>query len=264
MHWGQLRHSYAALRRAHQAGVSRVLAVSADSREARNLITARRHWKGPVKIFVGWGLHPEGPPPPSSAVADWFEQIEAARATIDAIGEVGLPFYSRPTVETFRRWQSIFAELTGLADRLDLPLVIHAVHDSAAPALRMLDRQRRPALFHWLKAPPAVVDAIVQAGHYISLTPEVSWKPRDQALARQVPAAQLLVETDAPWPHGAAPSQPSDVILTYRALAALRPDVDWPRQIALNFSRYLFGPKSDRRPAEGTRPQPAREQGHGG
>ncbi len=48
------------------------------------------------------------------------------------------------------------------AVELDLPVLLHAVHDRAETVFRMLQTYRvRKAVFHWLKAPAPVVNAIV-------------------------------------------------------------------------------------------------------
>jgi TatD DNase family protein len=47
-----------------------------------------------------------------------------------------------------------------------------------------------------------VTRAIVDHGYYISVTPEACYRQRDRELVAAVPLANLLVETDGPWPYG--------------------------------------------------------------
>ena len=58
------------------------------------------------------------------------------------------------------------------------------------------------AVFHWHKAPLDVTRAIVDAGHFVSVTPEVVYRERDRELVEAVSLDSLLVESDAPWPYG--------------------------------------------------------------
>ena len=43
--------------------------------------------------------------------------------------------------------------------------------------------------------------AIVDAGYFVSATPEVVYRERDRAMVGAVPLESLVVETDAPWPY---------------------------------------------------------------
>jgi TatD DNase family protein len=47
-----------------------------------------------------------------------------------------------------------------------------------------------------------VTQAIVQQGYFISVTPETCYRARDRELVAAVPLANLLLETDGPWPYG--------------------------------------------------------------
>ena len=87
------------------------------------------------------------------------------------------------------------------ARRTDLPLILHAVHDMARPCLERLQAYGvKRAVFHWLKAPDFVAQAIAEAGYYASLTPEYICFERDQRLAGFFAIDRLLLETDGPEP----------------------------------------------------------------
>jgi TatD DNase family protein len=80
-------------------------------------------------------------------------------------------------------------------------------------ALEALKRHRiERAVFHWHKAPIDVTRAIVDAGYFVSVTPEVVYRERDRELVEQVPMTSLVVESDAPWKYegefGGSPSGP--------------------------------------------------------
>ena len=57
------------------------------------------------------------------------------------------------------------------------------------------------AVFHWHKAPAEVTREIVEAGYYVSVTPEVVYRERDREMVEWLPLESLLVETDGPWPY---------------------------------------------------------------
>jgi TatD DNase family protein len=154
---------------------------------------------------MAFGIHPEGFWDEREA-KNTRRRIRNHRSEIVAIGEVGLPYYSLskarqsqgPLAVHLKRLEPFVA----LAQELDLPLILHAVHQSVAPTLELLQRHGiSKAHFHWLKAPAPVVKQLAAADYYISVTPEVCYRRRDQELVRLVPKHLLLVETDAPWPY---------------------------------------------------------------
>ena len=133
-------------------------------------------------------------------------QVAAHHARIVGIGEVGLPWYSLgvdpdPDARMARGVQRLH-RLLNMAVRWDLPVALHAPHGAAAEALGALkQRGIERAVFHWHKAPDEVTRAIVDAGYFVSVTPEVVYRERDRRVVELVPLDSLLVETDAPWAY---------------------------------------------------------------
>jgi TatD DNase family protein len=101
------------------------------------------------------------------------------------------------------RSRGVLARMAQVARELELPMILHAPQESAAAALGIIaDAGVTRAVFHWHKSDDATTRAILEAGYFISITPEVVYRERDRALAGLVPLAQLLVETDGPWQYG--------------------------------------------------------------
>lgn len=234
--------------RAHRAGVVRAVGVGSDAKSGEKLLRLKQ--KHPDFIEVAFGYHPEQP-------VEWeqveivLRQIREHRDSLCGVGEVGLPWYSLSPEERERapdpEHLSVLERFLQTAVELDLPVLLHAVHDRAETVFRMLQAQGvRKAVFHWLKAPAAVVDAIVGAGYYVSVTPEVCYRQRDRELVQRIPAPSLLLETDAPWKYGgpfrSRPAEPAWVRRTAEAVSQVR-GISLPqlaRQTTANASR-LFG-----------------------
>ncbi|MCX7570990.1 TatD family hydrolase [Tumebacillus sp. DT12] len=179
-------------------GVESVIAVATDVRSCHRTLELQRRHPDFVRAALGW--HPEQALPKRSEREEIFALIQNEQPSLAAIGEVGLPHYSQ--TEHLAGYQELLAEFAVLAAETGLPLVLHAVHDKAGLALQVLERHSGVrAHFHWLKADAPALDALLAAGHIVSVTPEVCWRERDQELARRVPLAQLLIETDGPWPY---------------------------------------------------------------
>jgi TatD DNase family protein len=213
------------LARAAEAGVTRVVVVGGDpaSNEAVVALAASR-----PAVRPALGFHPERLDLGDAELDAVEAQVVAHRpAGLVALGEVGLPWYSlegRPDAATLAaRGRERLARLLALAARLDLPVSLHAPHDTAADALELLDRAGgRPAVFHWHKAEPAVTRRIVDAGHFVGITPEVAYRDRDRALVQAVPLSQIVAESDGPWPYRGRRGEPSMVADVVAAIAGVR------------------------------------------
>lgn len=184
------------------AGVAGVLAVATDYASCQTVLRLKAY--APDFVHIAFGYHPEQPLPTASERNRLFQLIQKERSNLSAIGEVGLPHYRlrELSVKQTEPYEQLLKQFAELARDERLPLALHAVHDKAATALEILrETGVHKAYFHWLKAPHDVIRAIVAAGYYISVTPEVCYRSRDQALVRLVPLNHLLVETDGPWPY---------------------------------------------------------------
>jgi len=135
------------------------------------------------------------------------QQLADHHHEIVGLGEVGLPWYSLPdapdAATAMARGRERLHRLLWLAARYDLAVALHAPHGAAAGALEALRAHGiERAVFHWHKAPADVTRAIVDAGYFVSVTPEVVYRDRDREMVEGTPLESLLVETDAPWRFG--------------------------------------------------------------
>jgi len=180
-----------------------VIAVGCDPPTNERVLRASA--QHPKAVWACLGYHPEWRELDGEALEQVEAQVAAHHYRIVALGEVGLPWYSlekaENPAEVMARGRERLGRLLELAHRYDLPVVLHAPHDAAAEALGLLKQNGiERAVFHWHKAPGEVTREIVEAGYYVSVTPEVVYRDRDRELVSWVPLESLLVETDAPWP----------------------------------------------------------------
>jgi TatD DNase family protein len=161
--------------------------------------------KAPRGVWACVGFHPDW-----ALTDDELERVEQQvgehHGRIVAIGEVGLPWYSlagaADPASLMAQGRARLDRLLTLAARYDLAVALHAPHGAAVGALEALKRHRiERAVFHWHKAPGEVTRAIVDAGFFVSVTPEVVYRDRDRELVAQVPIGSLLVESDGPWKY---------------------------------------------------------------
>jgi TatD DNase family protein len=193
-----------AVTRAVEHNVWSIVAVGCDP--ASNLRTLEAAASNGKMVWPAFGFHPEWTHLTDDELAAVEGQVAQQHSRLVALGEVGLPWYSLdgaadpPSLMT--RGRRRFARLLELARRFDLPVVVHAPHGAAKRALDIMRAQHiERAVFHWHKAPEEVTRAVVDAGYFVSVTPEVVYRERDRDLVENVPLESLLVESDGPWPY---------------------------------------------------------------
>ena len=165
-----------------------------------------------------------------------------------AIGEAGLDYHydnsPRDAQEQGFRAHIAAARETGL------PLVIHAreADDDVAKILREETRKGAfPAVLHCFTGGRDLAFTGIELGLYVSFTGILTYKKTDElrAIARDLPADRILVETDSPY---LAPGkfrgkrcEPAYVTETARVLAETRgvPPDDIARQTTENFFRLF-------------------------
>jgi TatD DNase family protein len=186
------------LTRARAAGVERMLTVGTDLRSSRAAVAlAEQH----VGVYAAVAVHPH-------AAADVSPETYAAlgelarHPRVVAIGETGLDFGGRSApVEAQRR--ALRAHLA-LAHERGLPLIVHC-RDAHAALLEMLAEVETPVVMHAFSGAVEAARECAARGYFISLAGPLTFKRADRlaAVAREVPASALLVETDAPvlTPH---------------------------------------------------------------
>lgn len=192
------------LSRALTSDVWGVVAVGCDA--VTNAVTLAAAASAPKAVWACLGLHPEWTGLTGADVDQVEAQLAEHHSRAVALGEVGLPWYCLEQMPDAAWWMaeslSRLRRLLRVATRYDLPVVLHAPHGAATAALDALKQEGiERAMFHWHKAPADVTRAIVDAGYFVSVTPEVVYRARDREMVERLPLDSLLVESDAPWPY---------------------------------------------------------------
>ncbi len=214
------------LERARSSGVTALLNISTRASEW-DAVTATAHRE--ADVWASIGIHPHE----ADAHADIDTARLVARAQADerviGIGETGLDyFYDHSDRDQQRR--SFISHIA--ASRITgLPLIVHtrdAEDDTAAILAEEMGKGGFPALIHCFTASADFAAKVLDLGLYISISGIVTFKnAKDlQAVARDIPADRLMVETDAPFlapvPHRGKQGEPAFVADTARFVAGLR------------------------------------------
>ena len=222
---GLVENQQAVLDRARAAGVGGFLNISTRHSEWDRVVgTAQRE----DDVWASVGIHPHE--------ADAHENLgreillEATKADrVVGIGETGLDYYYEKSDRQVQ--QALFRMHIGIARDTGLPLIIHARDAEDDTAAILADEKEKgafPALIHCFTASADFGRKVLEMGLSISISGIVTFKnAKDlQAVAAQIPAERLLVETDSPFlspvPHRGKPCEPAFVRNTAEFLADLR------------------------------------------
>jgi TatD DNase family protein len=211
------------IQRAKMQGLSGIVAVSATTSTCIN--TLRLQQNNNDFVHAALGIHP----------TEFFDQdieasinlIKANSTQCVAIGEIGLDYWHkfvRNDKTQKERQNEFFVRQLKLARELDLPVSIHSRGAWDDCSKLALQHGSGKGVFHWYSGPLDVLDAIIDAGYYVSCTPAIEVSPELRQAMAKTPLDRILVETDSPvWIRSLnRPSEPVDVQLTLQHLAELK------------------------------------------
>jgi len=209
---------------AAEVGVSHVLCVAVDLESYPGVIALARQFPN---VFASVGIHPNGEHEARDTSLEEMCEL-AADPRVVAIGETGLDYYHQKGDTSLQHAR--FRLQIQAAIAAGKPLIVHT-RDAAADTIRLLREEgaeRVGGVMHCFVEDWPTAAAAMELGFYISFSGIVTFRNATalQEVARQVPLARLLVETDAPWlapvPRRGKPNEPAYVRHTAEFLAALR------------------------------------------
>ena len=205
---------------ARAAGVQLQLCIGVDQAHIHEVLSlAERE----ADVWATVGQHPDA----AAGSLDWIEPLLSHHRVV-GVGETGLDYFHAEDPVVQARQRESFEHQLQLAERHDLPVVVHtrAAEEDTLELIRRYPQVR--GVLHCFTESWALASAALDLGYYISISGIVTFRNGEnvRAVARQVPADRLLVETDAPWlapvPHRGKQNQPAFVKDTAAYLAGLR------------------------------------------
>lgn len=227
--------------RAVAAGVGHLIVVG-ESRGAADQALALASEDARVSATAGY--HPHVAAEWDGAAAEWLA-VRLSDERVVAAGEMGLDYHYDYSPRD--RQRVAFEAQMEIAAAAGKPAVIHSrdADDDVAAVLR--NHPATVAVLHSFSSGPAVLDAGLSLGHYVSFSGMITFKSwRQDDAIRRVPTERLLVETDAPYlapvPHRGKRNEPALVVHVAERLAAvLGLSLDEVARITTANARRLFG-----------------------
>lgn len=227
---GSQAETLAALERAREAGVTRILAVGgSESLDAGALLAAKLG--GGVNVNVALGRD-----------RDQYAQAWAPPAAeAVAVGEIGLDYHYDP--EHRKEQRELVSLQLEYASQVGKPVVIHT-RDADDDTLGILREIPSKGVIHCFTGTPRFCRELLDLGFMISISGIVTFRAADNVResALVVPDDRILIETDSPFlapvPMRGKANEPSFIVHTAKFLAALR-KTDFADFAALTFSNAL-------------------------
>ena len=156
-----------------------------------------------------------------------MEEIAKNNKKIVAVGEIGLDYYWDKSFVELQ--QEIFIKQIKLANRLNLPIVVHdrEAHKDCFDILKA-ENSGSEVLFHCFSGSVEFMRECVKQGWYIALGGVVTFKNaiKMKDVAREVPLDKLVLETDSPYltpvPYRGKPNTPAYVKYVAEEIANIR------------------------------------------
>lgn len=170
------------------------------------------------------GFHPCADHAPDETTTEgaheWEEVSALARHDkVVAIGETGLDYFHENTEASRAHQTVLFKKHINLAVEVAKPLMLHVrsskgSDDAYYDALEILKEvgYAGRANFHFFSGSAECMQAIVNAGHTVSVDGPITFVAEYDDMIRAVPLDKIMVETDAPYaapkPYRGKPCEP--------------------------------------------------------
>jgi TatD DNase family protein len=230
--------------RARAAGIERMVTISTRVKRQPELLAITERFPD---VYCSVGTHPHyAHEELEVTVADLVAHTRAAKVV--ALGEAGLDYHydnaPREAQECGFRNHIAAARGAGLARGKKTS---DSEHDTARILEEESGKGAFPAVLHCFTGGPDLARRAIALGHFISFTGILTFKSSEalRAIAAELPADRILVETDAPY---LAPgklrgkrNEPAFVVETAKVLAETRgvPLDEIARQTSANFFRLF-------------------------
>ena len=225
LNYPELADTAGVVERALAAGVGLMQTIStqrSDFAAVKGLAEAH------PEIYCSIGIHPHEAEPHED-ISEEELLAEANHPRVIGIGETGLDYFYEHSPRAAQ--QELFRRHIRVGRKLGLPVIVHS-READADTIRILEEAYAEGpfkfLIHCFTSTPALAEASVRMGGYISASGIITFK-KSQALRdsfANVPLERLLVETDSPYlapePYRGKPCEPAYTLHTARKLAEVK------------------------------------------
>lgn len=183
---------------ANNNNVQKIICASYDLLSSKQSVDFSNQYKG---VYAVIGVHPENCEEYNQDIENQLTKLAEDKKVL-AIGEIGLDYHY--TTENKELQKQVFISQIKLADRLNLPIVIHtrdAIGDTMQIIRENKDYIKKGGVFHCFNASVPVLDEIIKMGFYVSYGGVVTFNNASKLreIVASTPVDRILTETDCPY-----------------------------------------------------------------
>jgi len=235
------------IKEAKNSNVVALVSNSMDLQTSQRSLELAQQYFGIV--YAALGVHPWNVNSLSEnelqKIIDLISAQKSNKALV-AIGEVGL---DHKYTAIWDKQIMVFDSMLHLAERLDLPVIIHSRGTTAQIVEMMPSYSLKRVLLHWFSNPISVLSKAVENGYYITEGPPTVYSSGIREVVRRIPLTSLLTETDGPvrffkQPFNGKKTTPAFIPMVVNAIAEIKKveATVVAEQIVKNFEEF-FGVK---------------------
>ena len=175
-------------------GMINVGTIFSDSKVAVDI--AEKYGKG---VYASVGLHPLYVEEEEFEVSKFKELLKSKK--VIAIGEAGLDYFYDPKIlsknEYIKKQKEVFLKQISLAEKLNLPLIIHS-RNSFDDVYDLVKDKKIKAVLHCFTGNLKDLKKFLDLGYYIGFN-GIIFKADLDAVIKNTPNDKILFETDCPF-----------------------------------------------------------------
>jgi len=229
---------------AKKANVVALVSNSMDLKTSVGSLKLARQY--PHLVYAAVGVHPWSV---RSLKENELREIsdliskEGLGESVIAIGEIGLDYKYE---KIWDKQLMIFNEMLHLAEKLDLPVIIHSRGTTAQIVEMLPSYSVKKVILHWFSNPLSALRKAVEKGYYITEGAPAVYSNGIREVIKRVPLTNLLTETDGPVrffrpPFNGKRTTPAFIPKVVEAIAEIKKmDVfEVAEQIVKNFEAFF-------------------------
>ena len=181
------------LKEIYKEGITRIVCAGYNFNSSKKAIEISNNYDF---VYSTCGMSPNDVDDANKVIE--LEKIANSNKVV-AIGEIGLDYYWNKENKELQK--SLFIKQIELANRLNLPIVIHT-RDASIDTIKILKEHpcEKKGVFHCCPLNQELIKEGLKLGYYISFSGNITFKnSKSSDCVKLVPLDRILIETDSPY-----------------------------------------------------------------
>lgn len=217
------------------------LIVSACEKE--NMIECLDYMEEYSSLYYTFGFHPDCVDEIDDKDIIWLEKVIKSHPKIIGIGEIGLDYHYKK--EARGKQLELFHKQLKLAERLDLPVVIHS-RDATEDTINALKQYSLRGVIHCFSGSLETADIYIKMGYLLGIGGVATFSNSHLLdVVKQIPLEYIVLETDSPYlapvPVRGTKNEPKNIPYIANAIASAKGELeDTVKNITTSNAMRLF------------------------